>query len=42
MLRDHARRHNRKMVDLAEEIVSTHQLLPGTRESSAPGSDDAE
>jgi AmiR/NasT family two-component response regulator len=28
MLRDHARRHNRKMVDVAEEIISTHQLLP--------------
>jgi AmiR/NasT family two-component response regulator len=43
MLRDHARRHNRKMVDLAEEIVSTHQLLPGTQQPAAPGwSDDAE
>jgi AmiR/NasT family two-component response regulator len=30
MLRDHARRHNRKMVDVAQEIVSTHRLLPGT------------
>jgi AmiR/NasT family two-component response regulator len=29
MLRDHARRNNRKMVDVAEEIVSTHRLLPG-------------
>jgi len=29
MLRDHARSHNRKMVDVAEEIVSTHRLLPG-------------
>src|SRR6185436_11730906 len=29
MLRDHARRTNRKMVDVAEEIVSTHRLLPG-------------
>jgi AmiR/NasT family two-component response regulator len=28
MLRDHARRNNRKMVDVAEEIVSTHRLLP--------------
>ena len=43
MLRDHARRHNRKMVDLAEEVVSTHQLLPGTQQPAAPGwSDDAE
>jgi response regulator NasT len=29
MLRDHARRNNRKMIDVAEEIVSTHRLLPG-------------
>lgn len=34
MLRDHARRHNRKMVDVAEEIVSTHQLLPRKPRSS--------
>ena len=43
MLRDHARRTNRKMVDVAEEIVSTHRLLPGgarpstTESSDAPG-----
>jgi response regulator NasT len=43
MLRDHARRTNRKMVDVAEEIVSTHRLLPGgarpgiTESSEAPG-----
>lgn len=43
MLRDHARRHNRKMVDVAEEIVSTHQLLPGASRTRAPGpSDDLE
>lgn len=43
MLRDHARRHNRKMVDLAEEIVSTHRLLPGATQPAAPGwSDDPE
>jgi AmiR/NasT family two-component response regulator len=35
MLRDHARRTNRKMVDVAEEIVSTHRLLPGAAGSSA-------
>ena len=29
LLRDHARRNNRKMVDVAEEIASTHLLLPG-------------
>jgi AmiR/NasT family two-component response regulator len=43
MLRDHARRHNRKMVDVAEEIVSTHQLLPGSARPGAQGrSDDLE
>ena len=35
MLRDHARRTNRKMVDVAEEIVSTHRLLPGARPGAA-------
>ena len=39
MLRDHSRRHNRKMVDLAEEIVSTHQLLPGRRADSPERAD---
>jgi AmiR/NasT family two-component response regulator len=34
MLRDHARRNNRKMVDVAEEIVSAHQLLPGRARSA--------
>jgi AmiR/NasT family two-component response regulator len=34
MLRDHARRHNRKMVDVAQEIVSTHQLLSGRAQSA--------
>jgi AmiR/NasT family two-component response regulator len=43
MLRDHARRNNRKIVEVAEEIVSTHQLLPGVARSGAPGrSDDPE
>ena len=36
MLREHARRHNRKMVDVAEEVVSTHQLLPGAAQPSEP------
>lgn len=36
MLRDHARRNNRKMVDVAEEIASTHRLLPGGAEPGAP------
>jgi AmiR/NasT family two-component response regulator len=39
MLRDHARRTNRKMVDVAEEIVSTHRLLPGARPSTSESSD---
>jgi AmiR/NasT family two-component response regulator len=34
MLREHARRNNRKMVDVAEEVVSAHQLLPGTAKPS--------
>jgi response regulator NasT len=41
MLRDHARRTNRKMVDVAEEIVSTHRLLPGAGQPSAADSTDA-
>ena len=41
MLRDHARRTNRKMVDVAEEIVSTHRLLPGAGQPSAAESTDA-
>ena len=36
MLREHARRHNRKMVEVAEEVVSTHQLLPGATQPSEP------
>jgi response regulator NasT len=39
MLRDHARRTNRKMVDVAEEIVSTHRLLPGAWSSTSESSD---
>ena len=39
MLRDHARRTNRKMVDVAEEIVSTHRLLPGARPSASESTD---
>src|SRR5207344_1365245 len=41
LLRDHARRTNRKMVDVAEEIVSTHLLLLGAPRPSAPESTDA-
>jgi hypothetical protein len=28
MLRDHARRTNRKVVDVAEAVLATHPLLP--------------
>jgi AmiR/NasT family two-component response regulator len=42
MLRDHARRHNRKMVDVAEEIVSAHRLLPGRGQSAPPARSDPE
>jgi AmiR/NasT family two-component response regulator len=43
LLRDHARRNNRKMVDVAEEIMSMHRLLPGAVQPSVPGrSDDPE
>ena len=42
LLRDHARRHNRKMVDVAEEVTSTHQLLPGATRPAPTRSDDAE
>lgn len=40
MLRDHARRNNRKVVDVAEEIMSTHRLLPGAARPAAPGMSD--
>ena len=40
MLRDHARRTNRKMVEVAEEIVSTHRLLPGAAAPRATESTD--
>jgi response regulator NasT len=33
MLRDHARRTNRKIVDVAESVVASHRLLPGGREA---------
>lgn len=36
MLREHARRNNRKMVDVAEEVASTHRLLPGGATPGAP------
>jgi AmiR/NasT family two-component response regulator len=33
MLRDQARRTNRKIVDIAEAVIATHRLLPSLRES---------
>jgi AmiR/NasT family two-component response regulator len=35
MLRDHARRSNRKIVDIAESILASHRLLPGGRAATA-------
>ena len=35
MLRDHARRSNRKVVDVAEALVESHMLLPGKDRSSS-------
>jgi response regulator NasT len=32
LLRDHARRTNRKIVDVAGSVVESHQLLPGSRD----------
>ena len=34
MLRDHARRTNRKLIDLAEAVVSGHPLLPAKKGST--------
>jgi response regulator NasT len=39
MLRDHARRTNRKMVDVAESVLASHRLLAGGKEPEP--SDDA-
>jgi response regulator NasT len=39
MLRDHARRTNRKMVDVAESVLTSHRLLAGGKEPEL--SDDA-
>jgi len=36
MLRDEARRSQRKVVDVAEGVASSHQLLP-SESDSAPG-----
>jgi AmiR/NasT family two-component response regulator len=39
MLRDHARRSSRKIVDVAEAVVESHGLLPGHSPSEAEGSE---
>jgi two-component system, response regulator / RNA-binding antiterminator len=39
LLRQHARRTNRKIVDVAEAVLSTHRLLPASERS--PASEDA-
>src|SRR3954453_496557 len=36
LLRDHARRMNRKLVDVASAVVDGHRLLPKQPDSSAP------
>jgi AmiR/NasT family two-component response regulator len=35
MLRNHARRTNRKIVDVAESILESHPLLPSQEEGSS-------
>jgi response regulator NasT len=35
MLRDHARRTNRKIVDLAESVLASHRLLSSGKETTA-------
>ena len=37
MLRDEARRTNRKMMDLANAVVRSHRMLPGPPTSAAVG-----
>src|SRR5437667_7685875 len=40
LLRQHARRTNHKIVDVAEAVLASHQLLPAKEKSSASPSDD--
>ena len=39
LLRDHARRSNRKIVDVAEAILATFSLLPGRPRSRSEADD---
>ena len=39
LLREHARRTNRKVVDVAGSILESHQLLSKGEESAAPEGD---
>jgi AmiR/NasT family two-component response regulator len=36
MLREHSRRHNRKLVDIAQAVLDTQPLLPGRADTDAP------
>src|SRR5437764_14751322 len=40
LLREHARRTNRKIVDVAEAVTATHRLLPARERPSPPSSED--
>jgi len=40
MLRDHARRSSRKVVDIAQSVVESRSLLPGREHSSSGGESD--
>lgn len=40
MLRQHARRTNRKIVDVAEAVVASHVLLPAPKEGSGQDRED--
>jgi AmiR/NasT family two-component response regulator len=40
MLRDHARRSSRKVVDVAQSVVESRSLLPGREHSSSGGESD--
>jgi len=40
LLRQHARRTNRKIVDVAEAVIASHQLLPGPERSPSSTSAD--
>jgi AmiR/NasT family two-component response regulator len=39
LLRDHARKTNKKIVDVAESILTSRQLLPSRKEATIAGTD---